>query len=198
MGNILSDRKTWKGFAVLAIGSDNSDDVRRVRCSVEIKNWSTADAVNGNAVDQVASGLGSTDGSSEEAKRGVDGESEPSDRCSDGDRSWEETYRILSKVKEIWDKDHGGVCFQVGENKSMLGLNQVGSVRSLESDGLLPLISVANDVCRSGNSDPSAILVIQAEKPSSAAIGRGDADNVGGDTANECVPVHVAISFDGF
>ena len=200
MGNVLSDRKTWKGFAVLAIGSDNADDVRRINCSVEIENWTATDAGDGDAVNQITSGLGSADDSSEEAQC-IAGEAKPADRCSNGDRgrSWEETYKILSKVKQIWDDEYGRVGVPVGENKSHSRGNQVGSSGGVRSnpDGLLPLLSVVNDMCCGRYSDPLAIIVIHAEKPGPNAIRRCNPYRAGSDKPDECVPVHVAITFTG-
>lgn len=197
MGNVLSDRKTWKGFAVLAIGSDNADNVRRINCSVEIENGAATDAGDGDAVNKIASGLGGADDSSEEAQC-IAGETKPADRCSDGDRgrSWEETYKILSKVKQIWDDEYGRVGVHVCENKSQSRGDQAGSsggVRS-NSDGLLPLLSVVHDMCCGRYSDPLAIIVIHAEKPGPNAIRRCNPHRGGSDKPDECVPVHVAIT----
>ena len=105
MGNVLSDRKTWKGFAVLAIGSDNADDVRRINCSVEIENWAAADAGDGDAVNQITSGLSSADDSSEEAQR-IAGEAKPADLGTNVDERshWKKCYGALWELKIAFEK----------------------------------------------------------------------------------------------
>jgi len=205
MGYVASGRKKWNGFAVLLIGRDDSEDVRRVRCSVEMKNWTTADTVNGDAVEQVSlcrSHFDSAENTGEEAGCGVDGEPDPSDVRSDGDafvrfHKWNET--IGRKVKEWWNKKHGSVDFSGEENCPIRGVNQRGSFCGFRPNAnwLIPLLRAAHDVCSRGDSDPLAVLVIQADKPSASALGCVDSDDGRRDTADDCFPVHVAISFDG-